>query len=99
MTKKNPYEEFENFSSRLRVETTYAPGEVRDHRDGFTQQEYRRNMQDDSDRKEPMAGFPPMESATQAPKPKGGVKPRRRTKSDAAIEAANTSDLKKRNLK
>ena len=99
--KKNAYEDFENFSSRLTVETTFAPGDVRDHRDGFTQREYRRNMQDDSERKEQMAGFPAMKSVTEAPKPKAGTKrvSRRKSTDDAALEAAHDKDLKTRNIK
>ena len=100
MAKKNPYEEYENFSTRLRVETTYAEGDVRDHRDGFIQREYRRNLQDDSDRKQPMAGFPPMESVTQPSKPKGGVKQKRSTaKQDKELQDAVDKDISKRNVR
>ena len=84
------YEESRNFNHRLRVETTFAPGEVRDHREGFTQQEYRRNQQK-SQPKEEAAGFPPMKSVTKAP--------RKRTKKDIELEQANNQELKNRNLK
>ena len=100
--KKNPYGEFKNFNNRLNIETTFGPGDVRDHRDGFAQREYRRNQQDESENKEPMAGLPPMKSVTEPPKPKAGVKnPRKRTPKtdDAALDAAHTKDLKTRNLK
>ena len=88
----NPYDETDNFTSRLKVETTFAPGEVRDHRDGFTQQEYRRNMQE-TPLNEPAKGFPPMKNV---------VRPKKKTaknQSDAALEAANQKDLQNRNLK
>ena len=94
----NPYEPTDNFTSRLRVETNIQ-GEIMDHRKGFAQREYRRNLQD-----QPQAnhggGFPPMKSVTEAPKPKGGTKQvsRKKTKQDEDIEAANKKDLKKRNL-
>ena len=84
------YEESRNFNHRLRVETTFAPGEVRDHREGFTQQEYRRNQQK-SQPKEEAKGFPPMKSVTKAPKKK--------TKAELDIEKANTKDLKNRSIK
>lgn len=96
----NPYDESENFNHRLKVETTFAPGDVRDHREGFSQREYRRNMQDKPQANEG-GGFPAMKSVTEAPKPKGGTKPvrqRKKTKQDEAVEAANTKDLKNRNL-
>lgn len=94
----NPYEPTDNFTSRLRVETNIQ-GEITDHRKGFAQREYRRNLQD-----QPQAnyggGFPSMKSVTEAPKPKGGTKQvsRKKTKQDEDIEAANKKDLKKRNL-
>ena len=91
------YDESLNFNHRLKVETTYAPGVVKDHREGFTQREYFRNLQDNP--KEPTGQR--MESVTQAPKPKGGVKQRTRKKTaaDEQVEQANTKDLKNRNLK
>ena len=96
-----PYEETDNFTTRLKVETTYAPGDVRDHRDGFSQREYFRNMQDNPPETDG-GGFQPMKSVTQAPKPKAGTKParqRKKTKQDAETESAHIKDLKKRNLK
>ena len=95
------YEDAPNFNHRFKVETAYPDGK-RDHRDGFTQQEYQRNQQDKPEEKEPMAGFPPMKGTTEAPKPKGGVKKVSRSKTktdDVALEAAKTKDLKNRNLK
>ena len=101
--KKNPYAEFENYTNRLTVETTFGPGDVRDHRDGFSQREYKRNQQDDSAKKEPMAGFPPMESVTQPSKPKAGTKQVTRRKDSPAddnkLKEANNKDLKSRNIK
>ena len=88
----------DNFHTRLRVETTYAPGEVRDHREGFTQQEYFRNQQKNPKQTD-AAGFPPMESVTQPSKPKGGVKQRRKTKQDEQLEQAIDKDLSKRNVR
>ena len=87
------YEESKNFNHRLRVETTFAPGEVRDHREGFTQQEYRRNQQKSQPKEEEAKGFPPMKNV---------VRPQKKTtknKTDAALEAANQKDLQNRNLK
>jgi len=94
------YEDAPNFNHRFKVETAYPDG-ARDHREGFTQQEYQRNQQTESDEKEPMAGFPPMKSVTEAPKPKAGVKKvsRSKTKTDQSITDANKKDLKNRNLK
>ena len=99
MANKNPYGEYENFSTRLRVETTYGPNDVRDHRDGFIQEQYRINMQDKPQTNDG-GGFPNMKSVTKPSTPKGGVKPRTRKKTvDPAIEAANNKDLKQRNIK
>ena len=84
------YEESKNFNHRLRVETTYSKDEVRDHREGFTQQEYFRNQQK-SKPKEEAKGFPPMKSVTKAP--------RKKTKKDIELEQANNQELKDRNLK
>ena len=95
-----PYEPTDNFTSRLKVETTY-PDKVIDHRSGeFYDREYRRNMQADPKPTEG-AGFPNMQSVTQPSKPKGGVKQRTRKKtaSDTALEAAHKKDLSKRNIK
>ena len=63
----------------LRVETTYAPGDVRDHRDGFTQQEYFRNMQDKPQTNDG-GGFPEMKSCIKPSTPKGETKQRRSKK-------------------
>ena len=46
MAKKNPYAEFETYTNRLIGQITFGTNDVRDHSDCFTQQEYRRNMQD-----------------------------------------------------
>ena len=94
------YDESLNFNHRLKVETTYAPGEVRDHRDGFIQEQYKRNMQD-KPQPDKGPGFPDMNSVTQPPKPKGGIKHRKstKTKEDQSLIDANAKDLKSRNLK
>ena len=92
------YEDAPNFNHRFKVETNMGRQGVVDHREGFAQQEYRKNMQDKSDEKEPLAGFPPMKSVTEAPKPKGGVK-QVRAKSEKKITDANKKDLQNRNLK
>lgn len=95
------YDDAPNFNHRFKVETAYPDGK-RDHRAGFAQQEYRRNMQDKSEDKEPMAGFPPMKTVTEPPKPKAGTKPvrqRKKTKADEAIEEAVKKDHRNRNLK
>ena len=90
----------ENFHSRLRVETTYAKDDVRDHRDGFTQQEYFRNQQSEARSQDRSGGFPPMESVTEAPKPKAGTKQRRTgAKADQALQDAVNKDLAKRNVR
>ena len=94
-----PYEDTDNFHSRLRVETTYAKDDVRDHREGFTQREYFRNQQAEA-KKSDAAGFPPMESVTQPSKPKGGVKQRRTgAKDDQALKEALDKDIRKRNVR
>ena len=95
----NPYEDSQNFNHRLKVETNMQ-GEVMDHRKGFAQREYFRNMQDQPQTNEG-GGFPPMKSVTEAPKPKGGTKrvSRKKTSTDTAVEAANEKDLRTRNLK
>lgn len=95
---KNPYGEYENFHNRLRVETTYAEGDVRDHREGFVQQEYRKNLQDNPERNQGMSGFPAMKSVTKAPKPKAD-KPRSSKSQDKALEDALDKDLSKRNVR
>ena len=87
----NPYEEYENFNTRLKVETN-VQGEVIDHRDGFSQKEYFRNMQNKPEvEEEPAKGFPPMKGVVKAPKKK--------TKEQVKLEQANQKDLKSRNLK
>ena len=95
----NPYEDSQNFNHRLKVETNMQ-GEIIDHREGFAQREYFRNMQDQPQANEG-GGFPPMKSVTQPPKPKGGVKKvsRKKTQQDEAIDKAVEKDLKSRNLK
>ena len=94
------YDNTDNFTSRLKVETTYAKDDVRDHRDGFTQQEYFRNQQDKPKQPNTAGGFPPMASVTQPPKPKAGVKQRRSTaKEDQKLKEALDKDLSKRNVR
>ena len=100
------HEDTDNFTTRLKVETTYAPGEVRDHRDGFQQQQYRRNLQADNR----PHGMQPMGEVTgqfkmpdkpvnREPKPvKSGARPQKSV-ADKQLEEANKKDLKKRNLK
>ena len=95
------YDDAPNFNHRFKVETAYPDGK-RDHREGFTQQEYQKNQQRESDKKEPMAGFPPMKGTTEAPKPKAGTKRVRqykKTKEDEAVEQAVKKDHRNRNLK
>ena len=87
----NPYEEYENFTTRLKVETN-VQGEIIDHREGFQQQEYFRNMQNKPEpEEEPAKGFPPMKNVVKAP--------RKKTKAEQKLEEANTKDLKQRNIK
>lgn len=93
----NPYEDFENFSSRLRVETTFSEGDVRDHRDGFTQREYRRNMQEAPETIEEK-GFPTMKGVIKAPKPKRKPKKTTTDDQDAALKKASKEDLSNRGL-
>ena len=98
----NPYDETDNFTSRLKVETTFANGDVRDHRQGFTQQEYFRNMQDKPQTNDAGGGFPPMKSCVKPSAPKGGtkqVRSKKTTKDDQSLIDANTKDLKSRNIK
>ena len=85
------YEDSQNFNHRLTVETTFAKDDVRDHREGFTQQEYFRNQQKQEVKEEKQGGFPPMKSVTRAP--------RKKTKADLELEKANNKDLSKRNIK
>lgn len=93
--KHNPYEDTNNFTSRLTVETQY-PDKTVDHRTReFYDREYSRNNQ--ADRK-PATGMC-MDSVTEAPKPKPGIKQRRRSKADQDLEKANSKDLSKRNIK
>ena len=99
MPKQNSYEDFENFSSRLTVETTYGPGDVRDHRDGFQQQQYFRNMQDKPVETEGK-GFPKLNNTVKAPKPKPKTTRKKTTtdKQDAALKKAAKEDLSNRGL-
>ena len=90
------YEPTNNFTTRLKVETTYAEGDVRDHRGDnhdFVRSEYRRNLQtkNKTDEEPAPKGFPPMQSVTKAPQPK--------TKKDLEVEKANQKDLNQRNIK
>ena len=97
------YQPYEPTKPRLKVETTFAEGDVRDHRDGFTQRESFRNMQskDDADTEDTPAGFPPMKSCIQGTKPKAETKQvsLRKTKKVQSVMDANTKDLKTRNIK
>ena len=98
----NQYEPFENFHTRLKVETVFAEGDVRDHRTGdFYKREYERNQQRKDEPVEPAVGFPSMKGVVNAPKPKGGTKQvsRKKSASDQKILDANNTDLKNRNLK
>ena len=60
----------DNFTTRLKVETTYAPGDVRDHRDGFSQREYFRNLQDNPPETDG-GGFQPNEVSDPGTQAKG----------------------------
>ena len=79
-----------NFNNRLKVETNMQ-GEVIDHREGFSQHEYFRNMQNKPEEEEPAKGFPPMKGVVKAP--------RKKTKDEQKLEEANKKDLKTRNIK
>ena len=85
------HEPTDNFNTRLRVETTYGPGVVKDHREGFQQQQYFRNMQDEQKPKDEPKGFPPMKGVVKAP--------RKKTKAELDLQKANSKDLKQRNIK
>lgn len=95
------YEPFENFNTRLTVQTTY-PDKVIDHRSReFYDHEYKRNSQSEP-RQQNTGGR--MKSVTKAPKPKAGVKQvsrKRKTsnKQDDAVKEASNKDLKQRNIK
>ena len=91
-----------NFNYRLKVDTN-VNGEIIDHREGFSQKEYFRGHEKKS---EPiMEPLGPMNGTGQLlKKPQSQIKQKTRTRrkkttDDAAIEAANTKDLKTRNLK
>ena len=97
------YEEAPNFNNRFIVETNLA-GEVVDHRDGFQQQEYRKNMQDKPQPVEGPEGFPVMVGAVKAPQKKAGTKQvkhgsRKASPTEQKIQDASTNDLKKRGIK
>ena len=85
------HEPTDNFNTRLRVETTFAEGDVRDHRSGFSQREYFRNMQDEQKPKDEPKGFPAMKGVVKAP--------RKKTKAELELQKANSKDLKQRNIK
>ena len=91
--------DFENFNTRLKVETAYPDG-TRDHRDNFVKEEYQKNSQRQHQVTEP-TGFVPMKGVTQAPKPNADTKPvsRKKSKADLDVEKANKKDLNERNLK
>jgi len=91
--------DFENFHTRLKVETAYPDG-TRDHRDNFVQEEYQKNSQRQDQVSEP-TGFVPMKGVTQAPKTKPKTKrvSRKNIKKDQSVMDANTQDLKSRNIK
>lgn len=83
------YEPYENFHTRLKVQTAYPDG-VKDHREGFQQREYFKNNQNEPQDTEP-TGFAPMKGVVKAP--------RKKTKADLDIEAANNKDIKNRRIK
>ena len=91
--------DYENFNTKFQVETAYSDG-VRDHRQGFSQQQYFINNQSEPPDDE-RTGFAPMKSVTQPPKPKGGTRQvsRKKTNKDKSVMDANTKDLKNRNIK
>lgn len=99
--------DYENFNTRLKVETTFSDGVTKDHRGenhDFVRQEYFRNQQNktktDTD-ETPAGGFPPMKSCIRGTKPKAETKQvsRKKTKADLDVEKANKKDLNERNLK
>ena len=97
------YEEAPNFNNRFKVETNLG-GEVVDHREGFQQQEYRKNMQDSPQPEEGPEGFPVMVGTVQAPKKKPGTKQvkhgaRKLTSAEQKLQNESTKDLKKRGIK
>ena len=98
------YEDAPNFNHRFKVETNMN-GEIVDHRDGWAQREYKRGT--------PGVYEPPEGSELgpikrgermkpEKPKPNPVKRATRKTKTktdDAALDAANTKDLKTKNLK
>ena len=91
---RNAYKPTDNFNIRLEVFTNFK-GKMRDHRECFSKREYRSNQQDQSQETETFGGFPPIQSATEATKPKDGTKQvsrRKNTKADEACEEAYKKD-------
>ena len=92
----NNYEPFENFTSRVSVETTY-PDKVIDHRTReFYDREYNRNSQ----KSPPPPRGGKMESVTEVPaRKKARAKAKAdKTKQDTALEKAVKKDLTNRGL-
>ena len=91
------YEPVDNFTSRLRVDTTY-PDKVVDHRGKeFRDREYQRNSQSTP----PKPKGQQMESVTEVParkRARAKAKDAKQT-DDAALKEAATKDLKQRNIK
>ena len=92
-----------NFNHRLKVETHYPNGVVKDHRENFVKEQYFLNMQDKDKRddEDTPAGFPPMKSCIQGTKPNAETKQvsRKKTTKDQSVMDANTEDLRTRNIK
>ena len=92
------YGEFDNFTSRLRVETAY-PDKVIDHRGKeFRDQQYQHNSQNNP--AEPNGQK--MKSVTEEPKRKrtrAKAKATTSSKQDQQLKEANNKDLKSKNIK
>ena len=98
---KQQYEPYENFHTRLKVETTYPEGK-KDHREGFQQAEYFKNCQREP-RNTERTGFPEMQNVVRPPKPAKPpvIKPNPKTQTntdDAALKKAAKKDLTNRGL-
>ena len=96
------YEEAPNFNNRFKVETNLG-GEVVDHRDGFQQDQYRHNMQNNPQPEEGPNGFPVMAHTLQTPKKKPGTKQvkhgaRKLTSAEQRLQNESTKDLKNRGI-
>lgn len=99
------YDEDANFNNRFKVETNYG-GEIIDHHKEFAQREYAQSVNKVYQPPEG-AGLPTVKrgqrTTIKPPKPAKApvIKPKQKTNTDdeAALKAANTKDLKNRNLK